>query len=50
MIFAFPLLKFTICPDVPAGAESVTVQVDDPGAFTVIGEHVTDIVCEAAVS
>jgi hypothetical protein len=50
LTFAFPLVRFTITPDLPAGWESVTLQLDDPGAFTVIGEQVIEISCEAGES
>lgn len=39
--FELPLDRPTLAPDDPAALDSVTVQLADPGVFTVDGEQLT---------
>ena len=37
------LASVTVAPPEGAGADKVTVQFEDPGAFTVAGEHESEL-------
>ena len=39
----------TVAPPEGAGADNVTVQLEDPGAFTVAGEHTSELGCTVTV-
>jgi hypothetical protein len=47
--FALLLDTFTVAPPAAAGAVSVTVQLEVPGAFTLAGEQFKELGCTATV-
>ena len=49
VMFVLLLDSATVAPPEGAGADNVTVQLEDPGAFTVAGEHTNELGCTVTV-
>ena len=49
VMFVLLLARVTVAPPEGAGPDKVTVQFEEPGAFTVAGEHVRELGCTVIV-